>query len=157
MLTALYSALWTQDINIVNVSMLITGRAPMNFTPGHSGVSNPWHLLEQAEMRAEKFLPIRERAIVNALSLDGAGILFPIVRPALQSLLAAVPASVPRRAHKLTQEDALQTIHILGQSMENCAVQSEFVAVSQSHQVSDPSQPMNISRKARWLQVLPRH
>ena len=63
----------------------------MNFTPGRSGVSNPWRLLEQAETRAEKFLPVRERAIVNAQSLDGAGILFPIVRPALQSLFAGVP------------------------------------------------------------------
>ena len=59
----------------------------MNFTPGRSGVSNPRHLLEQAE----KFLPVRERAIVNAQSLDGAGILFPTVRPASQSLLAGVP------------------------------------------------------------------
>ena len=50
----------------------------MNFMPGHSGVSNPRHLLEQAETRAEKFLPVRERAIVNAQSLDGAGILFPL-------------------------------------------------------------------------------
>ena len=71
----------------------------MNFTPGRSVISNPWHLLEQAEMRAEKFLPVRERAIVNARSLDGAGILFPIVRPASQSLLAGVPASVLRQAH----------------------------------------------------------
>ena len=71
----------------------------MNFTPGRSGVSNSWHLLEQAEMRAEKFLPVRERAIVNAQSLDRAGILLPIVRPASQSLLADVPASVPQRAH----------------------------------------------------------
>ena len=63
----------------------------MNFMPGRSGVSNPWHLLEQAETRAEKFLPVRERAIVNAQSLDGARILFPIVRPASQSLLAGVP------------------------------------------------------------------
>ena len=60
----------------------------MNFMPGRSGVSNPWHLLEQAEMRTEKFL---QRAIVNAQSLDGAGILFPIVRPASQGLLAGVP------------------------------------------------------------------
>ena len=71
----------------------------MNFTTGRSGVSNPWHLLEQAETRAEKFLPVRERAIVNAQSLDGAGILLPIVRPASQSLLADVLASVPQRAH----------------------------------------------------------
>ena len=71
----------------------------MNFTPGHSGISNPWHLLEQAETRAEKFLPVRERAIVNAQSLDRAGILLPIVRPASQTLLADVPASVPQRAH----------------------------------------------------------
>ena len=62
----------------------------MNFTPGRSGVSNPWHLLEQAETRAEKFLPVRKRAIVNAQSLDRVGILFPIVRPASQSLLAGV-------------------------------------------------------------------
>ena len=75
------------DINIVNVSTLTTGRAAMNFMPGHSGISNPRHLLDQAEMRAEKFLPVRERAIVNAQSLDGAGILFAIVRPASQSLL----------------------------------------------------------------------
>ena len=54
----------------------------MNFTPGHSGVSNPRRLLEQAETRAGKFLPIRERVIINAQSLDVAGILFPIVRPA---------------------------------------------------------------------------
>ena len=66
----------------------------MNFTPGRSGISNPRRLLEQAETRAEKFLPVRERAIVNAQSLDGAGILFPIVRPALQSLLTGVLASV---------------------------------------------------------------
>ena len=59
----------------------------MNFTPGRSGVSNPRHLLEQAE----KFLPVRERAIVNAQSLDRAGILFPIARQASQSLLAGVP------------------------------------------------------------------
>ena len=71
----------------------------MNFTPGRSGISNLWYLLEQAETRAEKFLPVRERAIVNAQSLDGAGILLPSVRPALQSLLADVPASVPQRAH----------------------------------------------------------
>ena len=63
----------------------------MNFMPGCSGVSNPRCLLEQAEMRAEKFLPVRERAIINAQSLDGAGIHFPIVRPASQSLLAGVP------------------------------------------------------------------
>ena len=63
----------------------------MNFMPGHSGISNLQHLLEQAETRAEMFLPVRERAIVNAQSLDGAGILFPIVRPASQSLLASVP------------------------------------------------------------------
>ena len=63
----------------------------MNFKPGRSGVSNPWRLLEQAETRAEKFLPVRERVIVSAQSLDGAGILFPIVRPASQSLLAGVP------------------------------------------------------------------
>ena len=50
-------------------------------------------------MRAEKFLPVRERAIVNAQLLDGARILLPIVRPALQSLLADVPASVLQRAH----------------------------------------------------------
>ena len=68
----------------------------MNFTPSRSGISNPWRLLEQAETRVEKFLPVRERVIVNAQSLDGAGILFPIVRPASQSLLASVPASVPR-------------------------------------------------------------
>ena len=61
------------DISIVNVSVLTTGRAPMNFTPGRSGVSNPRRLLEQAE----KFLSVRERAIVNAQSLDGAGIFFP--------------------------------------------------------------------------------
>ena len=93
MLTALYSALWSRhkvdiDISIVNVSLLTTGRAPMNFTPGRSGVSNPWHLLERAETRTEKFL---QRAIVNAQSLDRAGILFPIVRPASQGLLAGVP------------------------------------------------------------------
>ena len=70
--------------------MLTTGRAPMNFTPGHSGVSNPRHLFEQAEMRVEKFLPVRETAIINAQSLDGARILFPIVRPALQSLLTGL-------------------------------------------------------------------
>ena len=63
----------------------------MNFTPGRSGISNPWRLLEQAEARAEMFLPVRERAIINAQSLDGTGILFPIVRPASQSLLASVP------------------------------------------------------------------
>ena len=63
----------------------------MNFTLGHSGVSNLWRLLEQAEARAVKFLPVRKRAIVNAQSLDGAGILFPIVRPASQSLLVGVP------------------------------------------------------------------
>ena len=63
----------------------------MNFIPGRSGVSNLWCLLEQAETRAEKFLPVRERAIVNAQSLDGAGILFPIFRQASQSLLAGVP------------------------------------------------------------------
>ena len=62
----------------------------MNFTPGRSGISNPQRLLEQAEMRAEKFLPVRERAIVNTQSLDGVGILFPIVRPASQSLLAGL-------------------------------------------------------------------
>ena len=44
----------------------------------------------RAETRAEKFLPVRERAIVNAQSLDGAEMLFPIVRPASQSLLAGV-------------------------------------------------------------------
>ena len=71
----------------------------MNFTPDRLGISNPRRLLEQAETRVEKFLPIRERAIINAQSLDGAGILFPVVRPALQSLLASVLASVPRRAH----------------------------------------------------------
>ena len=79
------------DISIVNISMLTTGYAPMKFTPGRSGISNPWRLLEQAEARAEMFLPVRDRAIVNDQSLDGAGILFPIVRPALQSLLAGVP------------------------------------------------------------------
>ena len=62
----------------------------MNFMPSRSGVSNPWHLLKQAETRAEKFLPVRERAIVKAQSLGRAGILFPIVRPASQSLLAGV-------------------------------------------------------------------
>ena len=62
----------------------------MNFTPGRSGVSNLRHLLQQAETRAEKFLPVRERVIINAQSLDRAKILFPIVRPALQSLLAGV-------------------------------------------------------------------
>ena len=62
----------------------------MNFTPGRSGISNPWCLLEQAEMRAEKFLPVRERAIVIAQLLDGTGILFPIVRSASLSLLAGV-------------------------------------------------------------------
>ena len=71
----------------------------MNFTPGRSGISNPWYLLEQAETRAEKFLPVRERVIVNAQSLDRAGNLLPIVRPALQTLLADVSASVPQRAH----------------------------------------------------------
>ena len=64
----------------------------MNFKPGRSGIANQQHLLEQAETRTEKFLPVRERVIVNAQSLDGAGIPFPIVKPAL-------PASVPRRAH----------------------------------------------------------
>ena len=64
----------------------------MNFTPGRLDVSNLWCLLEQAETRAGKFLPVRERAIVNTQSLDGAGILFPIVRPPSQSLLAG---SVP--------------------------------------------------------------
>ena len=59
----------------------------MNFAPGRSGVSNPQRLLEQADMRAEKYLPVRERVIVNAQSLDGAGILFPIVRPASRRLL----------------------------------------------------------------------
>ena len=67
----------------------------MNFMPGRSGVSNPRRLLEQTETRVEKFLPVRRRGIVNAQSLDGAGILFPIIRPALQSLLAGVPALVP--------------------------------------------------------------
>ena len=57
---------------------------------GCSGVSNLRRLLEQAEMRAEKFLPVRERAIVNTQSLDGAGILFPIIRPVSQSLLAGL-------------------------------------------------------------------
>ena len=79
----------------------------MNFTPGCLGVSNLWCLLEQAEMRAGKFLPVRERAIVNAQSLDGAGILFPIVRPPSQSLLAG---SVP-------------TLHCL------CIIFSSLVAV----------------------------
>ena len=78
--------------------MLTTGRAPMNFTLGCSGVSNPRRLLEQAETRAEKFLPVRERAIINAQSIDRAGILFPIVRPASQSLLA-VYAQASLRAH----------------------------------------------------------
>ena len=71
--------------------MLTTGCAPINFMAGRSGISNLWCLLEQAETRAEKFLPVRERAIVNAQSLGEAGILFPIVRPALQSLLTGVP------------------------------------------------------------------
>ena len=47
----------------------------MNYTPGRSSVSNQRHLLEQAETRVEKFLPVRERKIINAQSLDGAGIL----------------------------------------------------------------------------------
>ena len=72
--------------------MFTTGQVPMNFTPDRSDVSNPLRLLEQAEMRAEKFLPVRERAIVITQSLDGAGILFPIVRPALQSLLTGLCA-----------------------------------------------------------------
>ena len=63
----------------------------MNFMPCRSGVSNLWRLLEQAETRAEKFLLVRERAIGNVQSLDGARILFPIFRPASQSLLASVP------------------------------------------------------------------
>ena len=62
----------------------------MNFMSGRSGISNLWRILEQAETRAEKFLPVRERVIVNAQSLDRAGILFPIVRLASQSLLAGV-------------------------------------------------------------------
>ena len=66
---------------MVNVSMLTTECTPMNFTPGRSGISNQQRLLEQAETRAEKFLLVREKVIVNAQSLDRAGILFPIVRP----------------------------------------------------------------------------
>ena len=66
----------------------------MNSTPGRLGVSNPWRLLEQAETRVEKFLPVRERAIINAQSFDGAEILFPIVRPASLSLFAGVRLSI---------------------------------------------------------------
>ena len=57
----------------------------------------------------------------------------------MPTLPAGVP--VPRRTDEFTQEDAFQTEHILEQSTENRALQSDFIAVSQSDQVTDPIQP----------------
>ena len=69
-------------------------------------------------------------------SLGGVGNFYQTLMPTLP---AGVP--VPRQTDELTLEDAFQTEHILEQSTENRALQSDFIAVSQSDQVTDPIQP----------------
>ena len=125
------------DIDII-MFVSITEHAIMNSTPGRSGTSYPARrLLEDSE----KFLPVKDSVLVEAQyqSLDRVGNFYQTVMPTLQSFPAGVP--VPRQTDELTQEDGFQIGHILEQSTENSALQSDFIAVSQSDQVTDPVQP----------------